>query len=158
MKILPLAALAFLCGCYTAPKSVVGFDNDRAYGASFDRTWTALIDYVTSKGVDIGAIEKESGLLTIPATGAARGDCDCGSGLGLNITERRASVSFLLQPINDSLTQVRVTCNFSGWNTSTLFNPGWVGCQSRGEMEQRIFAGIAERLPLKSTAIPVDGK
>jgi hypothetical protein len=82
---LAMVAVMLLAGCatpqwsYAPPAPLAELQNVRVVNATYDRTWTALIDFVSDTFFTIEGFEKESGLLTLGfASGDASRFVDCG--------------------------------------------------------------------------------
>jgi len=60
-----LGACATLAPSYAPPAPLDSIENVRTIDASFDETWTALINYVSGSFFGIRSFEKASGLLTL---------------------------------------------------------------------------------------------
>lgn len=113
------------CASYTPPAALDTIDNVRTIDASYDETWTALINHVSGSFFGIKNFEKASGLLTLSfgATDAPR-FVECGTwggtwGSGQRYIER-GDLNFVLdgqmnvfvQSLAPRKTQVRVTTHY----------------------------------------------
>ena len=65
MKYLMVPLMLMACsGCATQQIASQPIPDSRAYSASFDKTWGALISVLAERGLDIETSDKSSGLLT----------------------------------------------------------------------------------------------
>ena len=141
----PLIVVALtLASCYTAPK-VEQFDKARTYSAPYSEVWTATVDMVSSLGVSVEAIEKESGLITVNPGSAAGGYCKCPGGLLTVITAWRGKYNIFVKTATDSTTTVQINSFFEGFNEAMGLKQ-WTPCASSGKLEAELFALIGEKL------------
>jgi hypothetical protein len=123
-----VTGLVVLGGCavftYVPPAPLATIENARTIDASYDETWTALVNYVSGGFFGIKTFEKASGLLTLSFGGADPSKfVECGTWKTLGGESRyvdRDELAFVLdgqmnlfvQSLGPRRTQVRVTTRY----------------------------------------------
>jgi hypothetical protein len=123
-----VAGLVVLGGCavftYVPPAPLAAIENTRAIDASYDETWTALVNYVSGGFFGIKTFEKASGLLTLSFGGANPSKfVDCGTWKPPLGGEERyvdrdldfvldGQMNLFVEPLGPRRTQVRVTTRY----------------------------------------------
>src|SRR2546429_5928198 len=79
------AVLLVIAACYSPPTTTAAPRSAMAVNASFDRTWTAVIDVFADRNVPIRTLDRTSGFVATDElrVGSEGADwADCGSGAG----------------------------------------------------------------------------
>lgn len=137
------AALLISVACSQAPPQTYPSPELATVDASFERTWSAVIDHFAEKAVPVRTIEKASGLIVAEqmtvATEYGRTIADCGTS-AVGIPWDVLSASYNVRVHGDSLrSTVRVTAVFRPEVASTF------PCNSRGVYERDLMAFVKSR-------------
>lgn len=148
--ILGLVCLIFMyCATAPIPRDIV---KSFPVEASFDKTWTAMIEAFADLQLPIQNMEKDSGLIItdwIDFTGQTNEDyCDCGS-LGMLLIEvgRSGKFNIFIKKVDENSCEVKINCMFEqtvkimGENATSQKK-----CISTGNLESEIFKLIQEKI------------
>ena len=131
-----------LTACASIPPQTYPAPEPTMIAASFDRTWSAVIDHFAEKSVPIKTIEKASGLIvTEPmavSQGYGRTIADCGQAME-GVPWDVARASYNVRVVGDSArTTIRVTAMFIPEAESAT-------CNSRGVYERELMGFVKAR-------------
>jgi hypothetical protein len=128
-RVLALIVAAAIAACASAPLQMRQTTETPVH-ASYDRTWSALIDYVTSQNIPIKTTDKASGLLQ-----TSMGRLPRSSGIA-SCTPAYATAVFIVHGDTAS-SVVHATARFFGADLGE--------CTSSGQLEQEWEHGIRDR-------------
>lgn len=131
-----------LTACASIPARTYPAPEPVTVAASFDRTWSAVVDHFAEKSVPIKTIEKASGLIVtepmVVSQGYGRTIADCGQAFeGVPWDVSRASYN--VRVVGDSAqTTIRVTAMFVPESEHAT-------CNSRGVYERELMSFVKAR-------------
>jgi hypothetical protein len=144
-----LFMVAFLGGCASAPViDIKPFDKSVSFEGDFDESWSKLVAFLSTNDVNIGTIEKDSGLITLSGDNLSVGIitqyCDATATFLWTMTGGTARGSILM--VEDSgFVTATVNVKFQGTSSSTLSSPPTYStspCNSRGVFEASVLGSL----------------
>jgi len=142
-------AFIFIFACAsTSQMSKPQYVGYNTFDASFDKVWNAVLQVLGEGGFPIGAIEKESGIITtdfVTFTYDVLSSAECPKAIInlLNWKEGQIRMNILVRKINENSTQVTIRSVIMGFEHSW---GRWNYCNSTGVIENQIFNAVAKRI------------
>jgi hypothetical protein len=134
-----------LAASATAPK-VHDIDKKLRLRASFDQTWTALIEVFADRSWAIATLEKDSGIITTDWMGLDEDSpfADCGSAGIASVMRREIRFNVF---VRDAEVDTHVTVNATFREERRFDNKDWfVDCTSTGRVESLIHGMLADAI------------
>ena len=139
----------FLGGCASAPViDIKPFDKSVSFEGDFDESWSKLVAFLSTNDVNIGTIEKDSGLITLSGDNLSAGVitqyCDATATFLMTMTGGTARGSILMTEESGFVTAT-VNVKFQGTSYSGLTNPPTYStrpCNSRGAFEASVLGSL----------------
>ena len=150
-------ALVILVGCATTPpvQPNTPLRDTEVFASPFPKVWSALIATLAEQAYPIEVIEKESGVVTTRFVTFTGGKTDAQidavavkPNYPLATWESgKYTLSIFVAKTNSLTTTVKVTSHIEALVKPFMVDvPNWVGCDSKGVMEKRLFDVIKEKL------------
>ena len=151
-KILMLVIIAFLTGCVTAPVvEIKPFDKSVSFEGDFDESWGKLVRFLSTNDVNIGTIEKDSGLITLSGDNLSAGliqeYCDAAAPFMWVLSSGLAKGSVLMTN-EDGFITATVNVKFNATSSYTDYMGGsgtkysTTSCNSRGAFETALLGSL----------------
>ncbi len=137
--------LAAMVACVHGPTTQLTARAATDVNASFDRTWSAVIDVFAERNIPIATIDKSSGLIATTSLVISdpketlREWADCG-----NVEATRATYNVLVRGAGDRST-VKVTVQWVWFQSAGIFGETSRQCVTRHVWEQAAEADIKKR-------------
>jgi hypothetical protein len=147
-SILPALALLAAGACTPVPPAPPEPREATPVGASFGRTWDAVIDVFAARNIPIKTIERVSGLIATDPMAVARPGggqspyADCGKVMGLAIPPDRATYNVLVRG-DSSQSTVKVTVRWTQGGTPD--DPRLIECSTKGVWESEAEQAVKAR-------------
>lgn len=147
-RIAIVVCLAVLGACASTPPGAAVIRSPMPVTASFDRTWTAVIDVFAERNVPIETLDRSSGLIVARPLSVPREDAqyaDCGTAMGLPIPPSRAMHNVRVRGDSASST-VQITVRWEWVTTATSISAETANeCSTKGVWETMVERQIKER-------------
>jgi hypothetical protein len=152
MKHIFLSILLVALGCAppSSPAAPPAPRSATTVAASFDRTWSAVIDAFAARNIPIRTIDRTSGLIATDdlAVGREGGQwADCGKALGVSITPTRATYNVRVKGDARSST-VQFTVLWQNVYPSRMGIPS-ENCSTKGVWESEAETDVKTRAEAK---------
>jgi hypothetical protein len=148
--------LAFaMAGCATAPQTHQ-FQNTVTTSLPYDAAWSNIMDFFSSRNIQIKTIEKDSGIIYAESTTVDQRFADCGNpGLAVPL-QNTASFNVFVRPLDSELTQLTVNSQHKQLRQFGGYPPVVVDCNSTGSLETAILQSVGAAQAIDSPRIAAD--
>lgn len=149
-----VVVLGVACGpsrvAYSPPRTAPA-DDTRVYDASFEQTWTAVVQEFFERNIPMGTVEKDSGVIESGSrTGEIGETCDCGTYMGVPVGgygtyggDAQYHYRVLVQKRDDDRTAVVLRSSCNAHHPSI---EGELQCRLDPKYERELREGIERRL------------
>lgn len=149
LKIIYVAAVtSLLAACASAPIEIKPFDKSVTTEADFNESWSKLVQFVSTNSINVGAIERDSGLITLSGDSLSpsliKEYCDATAPFLWVLTGGVAKGSILMVE-EDGFVTTTVNIRFSGTSYTSMTNPPQYQtrpCNSRGAFETAVLGAV----------------
>ena len=149
IKIIFTATIAsLLAACASAPIEIKPFDKSVTTEADFNESWSKLVQFVSTNDINVGTIEKDSGLITLSGDSLSpslvKEYCDTVPPF-LWVLSGGVAKGSILMVEEDGFVTTTVNTRFSGTSYTSMTNPPQYQtrpCNSRGAFEAAVLGAV----------------
>jgi hypothetical protein len=139
---------SLLAACASAPIEIKPFDKSVTTESDFNESWSKLVQFVSTNDINVGTIERDSGLITLSGDSLSpsliREYCDATPPFLWTLTGGVAKGSILMVE-EDGFVTTTVNARFSGTSYTSITNPPQYTtrpCNSRGSFEAAVLGAV----------------